>query len=144
MKTNHDRKTSAVAQPHSGDDRVDSILARNGGLSYLEIPTIDARRSAEFYQKVLGWLPRGDDPDHPKFSDPGGHLIGKWVTGRAISREAGLLPFIYVNQVRAAVEKVVASGGEIVKAPYAEGTLLVAVIRDPAGNIIGLWQDGFR
>jgi predicted enzyme related to lactoylglutathione lyase len=128
----------------NGDDRVDARLARHGGLSYLEIPAMDVHRSAKFYGEVLGWLPRGDDRDHPRFTDPDGHLIGRWVAGRAIAREPGLLPFVYVNRLRDAVGKVASNGGEIVKAPYPEGTLLVALIRDPAGNVLGLWQDGFR
>jgi uncharacterized protein len=136
------KTTEKKAFPASaGGTDVDSRLAQHGALSYLEIAAVDARRSAEFYQEILGWVPRGDEPDQPKFSDQSGRLIGRWVTGRAISREPGLLPFIYVDQIRAVAEKVAASGGGIVKAPYAEGTLLVAVIRDPAGNVIGLWQD---
>ena len=34
---------------------VDPSLARHGGLSYLEIPAVDVRQSAAFYEKVLGW-----------------------------------------------------------------------------------------
>jgi len=119
---------------------VDASLARHGALSYLEIPAIDARRSAAFYEKVLGWHLHGEDADQPKFSDQAGNLIGRWVTGRAISREPGLLPYIYVDRIVDVVAQVVAQGGEIVKAPYPEGNLLVSVIRDPAGNVIGLWQ----
>lgn len=126
----------------AGDSGVDPRLARQGALSYLEIPALDIRRSAKFYQNVLGWELRGDDTAQPKFADPAGQLIGRWITGRAISREPGLLPFIYVDQLRAVVEKVTAHGGEIVKAPYEEGTLLVALVRDPAGNVMGIWQDG--
>ncbi len=46
-----------------------SNLARNGGLSYLEIPAVDARQSAAFYEKVLGWKLRGHDTDDPRFED---------------------------------------------------------------------------
>lgn len=112
---------------------------RNGGLSYLEIPALDKNQSAKFYTKVLGWQARGDSKG-PKFSDPAGHLIGRWVTGRAISRRPGLLPFIYVDRIRAAVSRVKALGGEIVSAPHPEGNLWISTIRDPAGNLIGLWQ----
>ena len=150
LPTNDQRRSNAVTSnkrlrdPQGEAASVDSGLARPGGLSYLEIPAIDVQRSAAFYRSIVGWLPRGDDVDQSRFSDPGGHLIGKFVTGRAISRTPGLLPFIYVKPVRAVIEKIAVSGGEIVKAPYVEGTLLVALIRDPAGNIIGLWQDGER
>jgi len=123
---------------------VGARLARHGGLSYLEIPAVDARQSAAFYQKVLGWNLRGQDTDDPRFDDATGHLIGRWVTGRAISREPGLLPFIYVSHIDDAVERVVAHGGEVIKAPYPEGNLWVATVRDPAGNVIGLWQQGPR
>jgi predicted enzyme related to lactoylglutathione lyase len=32
------------------------------------------------------------------------------------------------------------AGGETVREPYAEGDLRVATFRDPAGNVIGIWQ----
>ena len=35
---------------------VSELLARHGGLSYLEIPAIDVRVSAKFYERVLHWL----------------------------------------------------------------------------------------
>jgi uncharacterized protein len=123
---------------------VDPGLTRHGGLSYLEIPAIDPRASAAFYGKVLGWNLQGRDTDQPKFGDATGHLIGRWVTCRAISREPGLLPYIYVDDLDNAVARVVAHGGEVVKAPYAEGDVRVATFRDPAGNMIGLWQEGPR
>jgi predicted enzyme related to lactoylglutathione lyase len=131
-------------ETRSSDTGVDASLTRHGGLSYLEIPAVDARRSAAFYGKVLGWNLREQDTDDFRFSDATGHLIGRWVTGRAISREPGLLPYIYVNHVDDAVDRAAAHGGTVVKAPYAEGDLWVATVRDPAGNIIGLWQQASR
>ncbi|HEV3444390.1 MAG TPA: VOC family protein [Gemmataceae bacterium] len=123
---------------------VDARLARHGGLSYLEIPAVNARQSAAFYEKVLGWNLRGRDSDDPRFDDATGYLIGRWVTGRVISQEPGLLAYIYVDRIDDAVQRVAAHGGEVVKAPYAEGDLWVATFRDPAGNVIGLWQEGSR
>jgi uncharacterized protein len=119
---------------------VDASLARNGGLSYLEIPAVNPRKSAEFYGKVFGWKLEEADTDHPKFMDQSGHLLGRWVTGRAASRKPGLLPYIYVDQIKRVMERVAAHGGQIVRAPYAECNLWVSVIRDPAGNVIGVWQ----
>jgi predicted enzyme related to lactoylglutathione lyase len=40
--------------------------------------------------------------------------------------------------------EVVARGGEVVTAPYPEGDLWVATFRDPAGNVLGVWQRGPR
>ena len=36
--------------------------------------------------------------------DVTGHLIGRWVTGRAISHDPGLLPYFYVDRIDDAVE----------------------------------------
>jgi predicted enzyme related to lactoylglutathione lyase len=135
MTQNNDRETRAQGS------NVDTILMRNGGLSYLEIPATDARQSAAFYASVLGWNVDGAQTDVPKFSDQTGHLIGRWIAGRAISREPGFLPYFYVDRIRDVVSRVVPGGGEIIKSPYAEGGLLIATIRDPAGNVIGLWEE---
>lgn len=120
---------------------VDVTLARHGGLSYIEIPAIDAAHSARFYQNVAGWFPRDVESGEAKFSDPAGNLIGRWITGRRAARGGGILPFVYVEDLQAAVAQVAPHGGETVKPPYREGTLLVAIVRDPAGNVLGLWQD---
>src|SRR5215510_6509837 len=78
--------------------RVHPRLARHGGLTYLEIPALDVLQSAQFYTKVLGWLSRGGDPSQGRFSDPTGHLIGRFVVGR-VAREPGILPFVYVDHI---------------------------------------------
>src|SRR5258708_39958588 len=84
------------------------------------------------------------DTDHPSFDDGTGHVSGAWVTDQAISREPGLLPYIYVDRIDETLEQVEAQGGEVVKAPYPEGNLWVGTFRDPSGNGIGLWQGGNR
>jgi predicted enzyme related to lactoylglutathione lyase len=117
---------------------VDARLARHGGLSYQEIPAVDAQQSAVFYGQVFGWSLGEREAGDPRFEDGTGHLIGRWVTGRASSRESGLLAYFYVDRIDDAVGRVVAHGGEVVEAPYPEGNLWVATVRDPAGNVIGL------
>lgn len=54
------------------------------------------------------------------------------------------MPYIYVHGVDAALERVKVNGGEIVRPPYREGDLWVATFRDPAGNVVGIWQRGPR
>lgn len=122
---------------------VESRLQRHGKVSYLEIPAVDLRQSAAFYEKVFGWNIRGDS-DNLHFDDAAGDIIGAWVTGRAISREPGVLPYIYVDGVDKTLERVAANGGEVVRAPFPEEHLWVATFRDPAGNVMGVWQAGGR
>jgi len=139
MNHNDDQETQ-TANPTG----VEARLARHGGLSYLHIPAVDVHQSAAFYEQVFGWKIHGRDTARPGFDGGTGHVSGAWVTDQAISREPGLLPYIYVDRIDDTIEQVEAQGGEIVKAPYPEGNLWVATFRDPAGNVLGLWQEGAR
>jgi uncharacterized protein len=116
---------------------------RNAGITYVHIPAQDPRQSGAFYQAVFGWTLRGD-PDRPSFTDGSGHVIGAWVTDRPVAGEAGVLPYVYVDRVDDTLERITAHGGGVVKAPYPEGDLWVATFRDPAGNVLGVWQQGPR
>jgi predicted enzyme related to lactoylglutathione lyase len=119
---------------------VSPALSRHGGLSYLEIPALDAQQSAAFYQNVFGWSVEERTADDYRFEDATGHLIGRWVTCRTVPREPGLRCYFYVDGVNEAVARAARHGGEVVKTPYAEGDVRVATVRDPAGNVIGLWS----
>ena len=124
-------------QGGADDPGVEGSVARLGGVSYLAIPARDVARSAAFYQAVFGWELRGN-PDAPSFSDGTGHVIGHWRTDLEPTGEAGVRPYVYVEDLEAALERAAAQGAEVVE-PYAEGSLRIAVIRDPAGNAIGIW-----
>ena len=134
------------ASAKTDDSGIDARLAKNGKVSYLEIPALDVDRSAAFYANVFGWTRTGDHNDASRcsFEDASGDLIGAWVTGRAISVEPGILAFIYVTQIDDTVKQIEASGGELLRAVYAQGDLWVTEFRDPAGNVVGVWQAGLR
>jgi predicted enzyme related to lactoylglutathione lyase len=123
---------------------VDDRLARHGHVSYLEIPAVDAEQSAAFYEAVFGWAVGRRENGVRTFDDPSGDLIGRWVTCRAASREPGIMLYIYVDRIEDVVERVSTRGGEIIKPPYPEGDLWVATFRDPAGNVLGIWQEQRR
>lgn len=111
---------------------------------YLEIPAIDVHQSAAFYEKVFGWNIRNRDTNRPSFDDATGYVSGAWVIGRTISREAGLLPYIWVDGMNNVLERVTANGGEVVEAPHMDspdGGAWIATVRDPAGNLVGLYQE---
>ena len=120
-----------------------SSVSRIGGISYLRIPAEDPGRSAAFYEAVFGWTVRSDRAD-PSFEDGTGHVIGHFVSDLQSVGEAGVRPYVFVERVDETLEKVAASGGEAVTAPYPEGDLWVATFRDPSGNVVGVWQQGPR
>ena len=116
---------------------------RRGGISYLRIPAEDPQRSAAFYQAVFGWTVRADRED-PAFEDGSGHVIGHFRADHSVAGEAGVRPYVFVERLDETLEKVVAEGAEIHTEPYPEGDLWVALIQDPSGNVIGVWQQGPR
>jgi uncharacterized protein len=122
---------------------VEDAVARPGGVSYLRIPARDVAQSAEFYRAVFGWRLRGS-PDAPSFSDGTGHVIGHWRTDLPAAGEAGVLPYIFMTRLNDTLRTAAEHGAEVVTEPYPEGNLWIARIRDPAGNIIGVWQAGPR
>jgi uncharacterized glyoxalase superfamily protein PhnB len=111
-------------------------------LCYLEIPALDPRQSAAFYGKVFGWNIRHGDSDRPSFDV--GSVSGAFVSNRPASREPGLLPYIWVDDLRATLAQAIALGAEVVESPHPDhpdGTCWIATFRDPAGNVIGLYQE---
>jgi uncharacterized protein len=113
---------------------------------YLEIPALDVQQSATFYEQVFGWNLRKRDTDRPSFDDATGNVSGAWVAGRTPAREVGLLPYIWVDHIDATLGLVVTHGGQVVTSPTrdAAGGEWIATFRDPAGNVIGLYQEGSR
>jgi hypothetical protein len=53
----------------------------------------------------------------------------------------GLLVYVMVDDIEAAVRDVVAAGGEIVQAVGMDAPELTARFRDPGGNVVGLYQE---
>ena len=136
----HNQQTEEAVGGHS----VDARLARPGAITYLHIPADNVNRAAAFYRDVFGWKINGIDTVRPSFDDLSGQVSGAWMEDLQPSRRPGLLPYIYVDDVKETVRQIVAHGGQIELDPYLEGKLTVATFRDPSGNIMGLWHDGTR
>ena len=136
----HDRPTAIINLMAA---EAQSPVFRVGGVSYLHIPGGDSTRTADFYKAVFGWNVR-TDRDDPSFEDGTGHVIGHFLAEQPTAGEAGVRPYIYVEGVDDTLGRVTEHGGEVIRGPYAEGDLWVATFRDPAGNVIGVWQRGPR
>ena len=112
----------------------------NGKICYIEMPATDVASSSEFYQKVFGWNVRKRGDGRTAFDDAVGEVSGSWITGRAPSGAPGLLVYIMVDDAAATVEAIVAAGGTIVQPIGIDAPEITARFSDPAGNIIGLYQ----
>jgi predicted enzyme related to lactoylglutathione lyase len=116
----------------------------NGKICYVEIPAVDVRRSAEFYEKVFGWRVRQRGDGSIAFDDGVGEVSGAWALDRPPSTSPGLLIYIMVDNVAATIDGVLAHGGELVQPIGLDAPEITARFRDPAGNVLGLYQDPGR
>lgn len=112
----------------------------NGKICYIEIPAAQVARSAEFYKQVFGWHIRQRGDGRTAFDDATGEVSGTWILGRSPAAQLGLLLYVMVDSVAATLEVIVANGGEIVQPIGADAPEITARFRDPAGNVIGLYQ----
>ena len=113
----------------------------NGKICYIEMPTTDVARSAEFYSRVFGWNTRKRGDGAVAFDDTTGEVSGTWVKGRPPSVQPGLLVYIMVDDAAAMIDKIVVAGGEIVQPIGADAPEITARFRDPGGNVLGLYQE---
>ena len=114
---------------------------KNGKICYIEIPAIDIARSAAFYQHAFGWSIRKRGDGSTAFDDAVGEVSGAWVLGRPPASAPGLMVYIMVDSVAATLELITANGGEIVQPIGVDAPEITARFRDPAGNVIGLYQE---
>ena len=113
----------------------------NGKICYIEIPANDIRKSAAFYESVFGWRIRQRGDGSTAFDDAVGEVSGTWVVDRPTSAVPGLLIYIMVDSVEATIDAITANGGVVVQPIGVDAPEITARFRDPAGNVIGLYQE---
>jgi len=112
----------------------------NGKVCYIEMPAIDVNVSATFYQEVFGWRVRTRGDGSVAFDDGAGEVSGTWVVARKPATEPGLLIYIMVDSIAATIDAVTRHGGTIVQPVGRDAPEITARFSDPAGNVIGLYQ----
>jgi predicted enzyme related to lactoylglutathione lyase len=114
---------------------------RTGKICYIEMPAVDIAKSAQFYQQVFGWQVRQRDDGSAAFDDTTGGVSGTWVPGRSPSTDpAGLVVSMMVANAATTIEAIIAAGGEIVQPVNPDEHEVYALFRDPAGNILSIYQ----
>ena len=113
---------------------------------WLDLSSSDPAGSRDFYSKLFGWkIEVNPDPQYGGYGMA--RIAGKDVAGIGgkMSEEAPTAWLVYVATADAAdtAKKAKAAGGNVMMEPMAigpQGTM--AVIQDPSGAAIGLWQAG--
>lgn len=113
----------------------------SGKICYLEIPAVDIAASAAFYVAAFDWKTRYRGDGSLAFNDGVDQVSGTWVTGREPSTSIGIATYIMVADIEATKARIVAAGGSIVPSPPASYSETVAFFSDPAGNVLGLFEE---
>lgn len=113
----------------------------HGKICYLEIPAADIDRSASFYKAVFDWPLHDKGTEHVAFDDGVGVVSGMWSAGRPSSPEPGMLIYIMMDSVADTMEAIIANGGKIVQPIGMDAPEITARFSDPAGNVLGLYQN---
>jgi uncharacterized protein len=119
---------------------IKSPTYRTGKICYIEIPATDVKKSAEFYRRAFGWQTRQRSDGSTAFDDTVNEVSGTWVLGRPIATQPGLMVYIMVASAARSIEAIRSTGGEIVHHVDPSAREVVATFRDPAGNLIGIYQ----
>ncbi|HEX4108973.1 MAG TPA: VOC family protein [Solirubrobacteraceae bacterium] len=112
----------------------------HGKICYLMLPALDVEHSAAFYERALAWRVRRREDGSVAFDDAVGEVSGRWVTGRSAAADPGMLVYVMVADAQAASEAVIAAGGTIEQPVDPHASERFAHFRDPAGNLLGLYQ----
>lgn len=117
-----------------------ALHSANGKICYLEMPASDVATSASFYQKAFGWVisDRGDGTI--SFTDTVGHVSGSFVVG-VPPNQPGIVISIMVADMTSAIAAVEVTGGVITQPVGKDLPEITARFRDPAGNIMGVYQE---
>jgi uncharacterized glyoxalase superfamily protein PhnB/catechol 2,3-dioxygenase-like lactoylglutathione lyase family enzyme len=115
-------------------------LFATGKICYLEIPALDIELSSRFYRESFGWKLRVSGDGSPAFDDTVEQVSGTWVTGRPPSAEPGIMVYVMVSDIGAALARVRTAGGEVVLDVHPDARERMAHVRDPGGNLIGVYE----
>jgi hypothetical protein len=123
----------------------EAVALKPGTPSWVDLSTTDVAKAGEFYGGVLGWTVKDLGPD------AGGYVMfhkdGKEVAGGGPLQDPNMPPvwstYIKVEDAAATAKAAEAAGGKVVLAPMEvmeQGTM--AVLQDPSGAYISVWQPG--
>ena len=112
----------------------------HGKICYIELPTQNVARSADFYAKTFNWKIRTRGDGATAFDDITGYVSGAFVQNRAPA-SPGLLVYIMVDNAAEMLQTILANGGEITQPIGADHPEITARFKDPGGNILGIYQE---
>lgn len=120
----------------------------HGTPSWIDLATTDVAAAREFYGGLFGWVFEENPTDVGEpyvMASKGEHAAAGMMTQAAEQREMGLPPlwnsYVSVDDIVATTAKVEGAGGKVMAPPFdVMDAGKMAVIVDPTGAVISLWQ----
>lgn len=117
-----------------------------GTIGWIDLTVPDAVRVRDFYAAVVGWTATPVDMDGyedfcvapPGREDPVAGICH--ARGENATQPAQWMMYVIVTDLAASLDACRANGGTVVVGPREVGEARMAVIRDPAGAVVGLYQ----
>ena len=116
-----------------------------GQITWNDLTVSDAESVRQFYESVVGWksspVEMGDYSDYSMQDSSGNVVAGVChAKGENANIPPAWLMYVTVNDLDGCVGKCSASGGAVVDGPRVAGGGRIAVIKDPAGAVLALYE----
>ncbi len=121
--------------------------ASAGAFCWVDLAATDADRARGFYGRLFGWSSRREPSNRQSFTCE--RISGESVASiyqlerSKLTRDmpSHWTPYIRVNDIDAALERAAGLGGQVIVGPIAIADIArAALIFDPVGAYVGLWQ----
>ncbi|RZU20530.1 hypothetical protein EV645_2765 [Kribbella rubisoli] len=110
--------------------------------AWIDITASDAPASRAFYSELFGWRLRLVEELDYALVEPGPSTLPGGIGSADATRAAGITTYFSVPDVELTLVRAEALGATVSTPPWTvPGLGRMAVILDPDGNRVGLWQD---
>ncbi|WP_433163857.1 VOC family protein [Kribbella sp. CA-247076] len=110
--------------------------------AWIDIAATDADASRRFYAELFGWRLRSVEALDYALIEPGPGTLPGGIGPADETRPAGVTTYFSVADVEATISRAEQLGARVATPPWTvPGLGTMAVLLDPDGNRIGLWQD---
>lgn len=107
-------------------------------IDYVELPTTDLSATKAFYEAVFGWKFEDYGPGYASFFD--GRIGGGFTTDME-SPAKGMLLVIFASDLTTVQDRILSSGGKIVREIFSFPGGRRFHFTDPTGNELAVWSD---
>ncbi|GMR04848.1 MAG: VOC family protein [Thermodesulfobacteriota bacterium] len=110
-------------------------------VDYIELPAADLDSAQSFYEKAFNWSFKDFGPEYRAFTD--GRIDGGFYRSglRSATKNGAALVVLYAADLEKTREKIILSGGAILKEIFSFPGGRRFHFTDPNGNELAVWSD---